>query len=49
MQEIALNSTMNFFGLEINVGPNEMLMILLGLLLLIGLFVIIVTLRKHLG
>jgi hypothetical protein len=40
---------MDFFGLKINVGPNEMLMILLGFLLLIGLFVVIMTLRKKLG
>jgi hypothetical protein len=49
MEEISLNTTMNFFGAKIAIGPNEMLLILLGFLLLVGIFVVVMVLRKKFG
>jgi hypothetical protein len=48
INNLALNTTMNMWGVQIPIGPEEMGLILLGFLLLIGVFVIVVVLRRKL-
>jgi hypothetical protein len=49
MESTSIDATLDMFGLNLHIGPNEMLLILLGLFALVGIFVIVMVLRKKLG